>query len=139
MYITKITPLLAIASIFLLTYCGNIEAQTSSHIELLGPADFELRMEGNDAETLQIVDVRTPREYSDGYIEGAILMDISDQKAFEAALQKLDVSRPVLVYCAAGGRSAAATKLMASKGVKEVVELKGGMNAWKASGKKIEL
>jgi rhodanese-related sulfurtransferase len=49
---------------------------------------------------------------------------------FSAQLAKLDKDKPVLVYCAAGSRSARAVSIMKEMGFSEIHELKGGYNAW---------
>jgi rubrerythrin len=48
----------------------------------------------------------------------------------DSRLQDLDRSRPVLVYCAVGGRSRAAAQIMAGKGFDEVYNVSGGFKAW---------
>jgi rhodanese-related sulfurtransferase len=42
----------------------------------------------------------------------------------------LDKNKPVLVYCAAGGRSASAAKDLKKAGFKKVYDLEGGYDAW---------
>ena len=79
---------------------------------------------------LQIIDVRTDGEVSQGIIEGAVQYDIS-KPSFEKDLEKLDKSKPVLVYCAAGGRSKTAQNIMKEKGFTEVHNLSGGYSHWK--------
>ena len=45
-------------------------------------------------------------------------------------ISKLDKSKPVLLYCSAGGRSAKASKIFDSLGFKEIYDLKGGYLSW---------
>jgi len=85
--------------------------------------------------TVQLVDVRTPEEYAAGHIEGARLIDFYDTD-FATRIGKLDKSKPVMVYCAAGGRSASAAEQLNKMGFKKVYDLTGGMRAWRAAGKK---
>jgi len=75
-----------------------------------------------------IVDVRTPGEFTRGYIEGAKNINISGN--FSEEIQKLDKNQPVYVYCASGGRSSRAMQMMKQMGFKEVYNLMGGYNAW---------
>ena len=79
---------------------------------------------------LQIIDVRTDGEVAAGMIEGAAQIDISKPN-FEQELMKLDKSAPVLVYCAAGGRSKTAQDKMIALGFKEVHNLEDGYSGWK--------
>ena len=59
----------------------------------------------------QLIDVRTPREFSNGFISGAKNIDYNGD-SFEKQMKKLDKNKPVLVYCAAGGRSENAAELL---------------------------
>lgn len=82
---------------------------------------------------VQLVDVRTPQEWSTGHIEGAKHIDwFSDD--FKAEAGKLDRDKPVRLYCAVGGRSEDARVLLREMGFKDVLDLEGGMNAWKKAG-----
>lgn len=78
---------------------------------------------------LQIVDVRQNAEVARGMITGAVQMDIS-KPTFEKQLETLDKEKPVLVYCAAGGRSKTAQEIMQEKGFKIVYNLKYGFEHW---------
>jgi rhodanese-related sulfurtransferase len=78
---------------------------------------------------LQIIDVRQNAEVANGIIDGAIQMDIS-KPAFDAQIETLDKEMPVLVYCAAGGRSKTAQEIMEEAGFKTVYNLKRGYERW---------
>ncbi len=85
----------------------------------------------------QIVDVRTPGEFSGGYIAGAMNLDYNgDDYARQVA--SLDKSKTVLIYCLSGGRSGSAAKEMRKNGFKEVIELQGGTLAWSKAGMALE-
>lgn len=79
----------------------------------------------------QILDVRTPEEWNQGIIEGAHKINWFED-TFDTEVKKLDTSKPVMVYCASGGRSAKAMKKLSKMGFTEVYNLEGGMGAWKA-------
>lgn len=81
-----------------------------------------------------LLDVRTPGEVSAGAIAGHTNINYSASD-FSQQLDKLDKNKPVYVYCAAGGRSGKAMKMMADKGFKEVYNLKGGYGAWSAANR----
>lgn len=76
---------------------------------------------------LQILDVRQPGEYKQEHIPGATLLPMAE---LDNSLDKLDQHKPVLVYCAIGGRSRMAAQLLAGKGFDKVLNLKGGIKAW---------
>lgn len=79
---------------------------------------------------LQIIDVRQNAEVAGGMIEGAVQMDIS-KPDFNQKINTLDKSKPVLVYCAAGGRSKTAQEIMQENGFQKVYNLSNGYEGWK--------
>jgi thioredoxin 1 len=100
----------------------------------LSPIEFEKQMKNFSDK--QIVDVRTPEEFNSGYIEGALLINFYDND-YAQKVNLLDKSKPVFVYCKAGGRSAEAAKQMRNAGFTTVFELNGGMMSWENAGKPI--
>jgi rhodanese-related sulfurtransferase len=88
--------------------------------------EFKAYMESNK---VQIVDVRTPDEFSAGNIKGAVNYDIYSAD-FQTKLESLDKTQPVLIYCKSGGRSSKALDLMKTMGFKTVLELEGGFSNW---------
>ena len=114
-----------------LTSC---QAQQKEGVELVKPDQFEKQMERDKG---QIIDVRTPREYSVGYIANAVNMHLYD-KDFEQRLDTLNKNKTAYVYCKVGGRSAEAVGIMQQKGFIHIVELEGGIDAWAEAGKPIE-
>lgn len=89
-------------------------------------------------DSVQILDVRTPEEYSSGHIKNTLLANWNDKAEFNRRVAFIDKNKPVYIYCLAGGRSAAAAKELRAQGYENVVELAGGINAWKAAGKPLE-
>lgn len=83
-----------------------------------------------------ILDVRTPEEVAEGKIANAVVMNFNDAD-FVNQLSKLDNTKPVYVYCKAGGRSGKTSATLSALGY-EVYNLDGGMDAWKAAGKSVE-
>ena len=82
---------------------------------------------------VQLIDVRTPEEYSDGHILNSKNIDFLDEN-FELYIQKLDKKSPVIVYCQSGGRSAkSALKLLSNSFVK-IYDLDGGFSKWLSEG-----
>lgn len=81
---------------------------------------------------VQLVDVRTPEEYAEGYIGDAKNLNVFDKDFIENAIKYLDSSKPVAVYCRSGKRSADAAQKLSKNGF-EVTNLKGGILAWKAN------
>lgn len=83
-----------------------------------------------------VLDVRTPEEFAEGHIPGAVFMNVNDTQ-FKQKLNKLDKSKTILVYCAAGIRSEKASAILKESGFKEVYHLKDGINAWSGARKEL--
>lgn len=77
-----------------------------------------------------LVDVRTPEEYGDGTIEGALNVDVKSDN-FADSIATLDKKKVYVVYCKAGPRSERARDAMKEAGFKYVWLLDGGFTAWK--------
>ena len=79
---------------------------------------------------VQLLDVRTADEYAEAHLEGAVNIDVKQQTFIDQAVERLDTTKVVAVYCRSGRRSANAAGMLAEKGYK-VVNLEGGIMAWK--------
>ena len=121
-------------SIVILTGCSSSAQESSSVAKDVDVTEFKQIIEQKDS--LQILDVRTPKEWSSGIIENADTINWHD-KAFDKKVATLNKNLPVAVYCAVGGRSGRAIKKMHKLGFLEVYNLSGGMKAWKKAGNKI--
>jgi rhodanese-related sulfurtransferase len=117
--------------IFLLTLLALSCGERAQGQILDNPEQFQSFIDKN--EKAQIVDVRTPDEFKQGYIAGAVNLNFYDSD-FKEKLKTLDKSKPVLVYCAVGGRSGQASKILQELGFENVHDLDGGMTAWNKKG-----
>jgi phage shock protein E len=70
----------------------------------------------------QLLDVRTPMEFAQGALPGALNIPV---QILHGAIDRLDPDTPVLVYCRSGHRSAHATRWLQSVGFKKVIDLGG--------------
>lgn len=80
----------------------------------------------------QIVDVRTSREFGNGYIDGALNIDFFGDN-FRQSILALDKAKPVFIYCYGGGRSSEAAEVLVQNGY-QVVELREGFKSWREAG-----
>jgi len=87
--------------------------------------------------TVQLLDVRTSKEYNTGHLQHALQADWNQQDQFRERVQSLDKQKPVYVYCLVGGRSSAAAQWLREQGF-TVYNLQGGINAWKKANKPVE-
>jgi len=91
-----------------------------------------IRKRGGDPDFV-ILDVRTPREYEMGRIEGSVNLDYHSP-TFGADLEKLDRNKTYLVYCLVGIRSRNVAKVMVRLGFADVVNMFGGIRQWHREG-----
>ena len=84
-----------------------------------------------------VLDVRTPEEFNEGHLKGAVNINIQS-KTFKEDVAKLDKSKTYLVNCASGGRSTRACNAMGGLGFKDALNLEGGFKAWSAAGQPVE-
>ena len=122
----------AIVSVLALvaTGCGDGTGAAASSVTLLAPTEAQALIESGEVE---VIDVRTPQEYSEGHIEGATLVDFYEPD-FADRIAELDRGDEYVVYCRSGNRSSQATALMADVGFADVNDVDGGIVAWEAAG-----
>lgn len=99
-------------------------------IRNINPDEFnKLREENPDA---IVIDVRTPGEFTQGSIDGAINIDLRNPN-FAQNINSLDKNQTYLVYCRTGKRSASACQIMQEEGFGNLYNLQGGITAWQAA------
>ena len=107
----------------------TVSANPTGQIQLIDADQFKKLLVLDE---IQLVDVRTPEEFETGHIEDAINIDFNNED-FKSELSTLDKSKPVLVYCRSGKRSAGAAEIMKEMGFTKIVGLDGGMISWEAA------
>lgn len=113
---------------FLLSVIGLSTACSQKNFESIDVKQFAELIKNPD---VTLLDVRTPQEYAEGHIEGAILIDVKQDDFMEKARKQLPVGKTIAVYCRSGRRSTDACNKLMAEGYK-VEELKGGITAWQA-------
>jgi len=78
-----------------------------------------------------ILDVRTPEEFSEGYIANATNLNIYDANTFMSKIQSYNKDNCYYLYCKSGARSAQACQIMSQLGFNNVYNLLGGITNWK--------
>ncbi|MEX6687183.1 DUF953 domain-containing protein [Danxiaibacter flavus] len=129
-YLLKHT-LLPLASCIITLSACNLQAQNKG----LSVDEFQQEL---SRPSVQLLDVRTAGEYQNGHLANALQADWNNQEQFMDRIQYLDKSKPVLVYCASGVRSAKAADWMKANGFSSVQNMDGGIVAWKKENKPVE-
>ncbi len=91
----------------------------------------------NPPDDLAIIDIRTPKEYAAGHIEGAVLVDFIAPD-FEEKLAKFDKDAPYIMHCRSGARSNRAMVVMENMGFTNVIHMYDGMIGWQENGLPVE-
>ena len=130
----KFTSLILIAFISIVILgCKERVTKEKASVELITVEEMDSLL---DLGKVQLIDVRTPNEYIDGHIEGAVNIDYMNEN-FEELISKVDKSKPVAVYCGRGGRSGKCAAFMKNAGFTKIYDLDGGITEWKFKGKSV--
>lgn len=97
---------------------------------LTGCSSSEVRPIPADA---VVVDVRTPAEFADGHLQGAVNIDLQSG-SFEQAIAELPLDGSYVVYCRSGNRSGQAVSIMTKLGFENLVDAGGLQAASQATG-----
>lgn len=82
-----------------------------------------------------LLDVRTPAEFAEGHLAGAVNVDW-DSGTYLEQIKAYDKTKAYALYCRSGNRSAQAMSAMKDAGFTNVYDLGGGIGAWAAAGGK---
>ncbi|MFC5684082.1 rhodanese-like domain-containing protein [Flavobacterium sp. MAHUQ-51] len=126
----KFKPLLTLVILFTIISC---QSQTSESIKTIKVTAFAKEIKSSKKP--QLLDVRTPTEYTEGHIDNALNIDWQGSH-FEHEVQKLDKNKAVYVYCRSGKRSLKASEKLAELGFKKIYNLDGGFLQWTSENQK---
>jgi rhodanese-related sulfurtransferase len=110
-----------------------------SCIQEVSPAQLQQMM--GERDDLLVVDVRESSEHEQGHVKGALLiprgiLEAAADPTYPKHVPELSSGRkrPIVLYCATGGRSAMAAAVLQMMGYDEVYSLDGGFTAWEQAG-----
>lgn len=124
--------LLLICSLFSIS---NISCKRSS-IKAIEISPTEMRSFLDSDSSIQLIDVRTPKEYEAGFIENSQNINLFSS-SFKEEINRLDKGKSVFIYCRSGKRSRKSLKYFYEAGFSKIYDLKGGFLNWKSEGYKI--
>ena len=93
-----------------------------------GPGIDEVAAQARETAGSIMIDVRTPDEYRDGHIEGALSIPLASSPA-TASKRLPNKNAPIYAYCLSGARSAQAVRELERQGYTNVVNM-GGIGRW---------
>jgi NADPH-dependent 2,4-dienoyl-CoA reductase/sulfur reductase-like enzyme/rhodanese-related sulfurtransferase len=97
--------------------------------------EFEGYMAQRNREDYNLIDVRTPKEFSRGFIPGAVNIQLHDLRA---RYPEIDSKKPTILYCQRGLRGYLARLILRQNGIDKIVSIPGGFKLWEMMGKKVE-
>jgi rhodanese-related sulfurtransferase len=90
----------------------------------------ELKAKMDRGEKVNLVDVREPYEFAEGYIEGGILVPLGKVQTMQVEDLEDMKEEEVVLYCRSGRRSMIAAMMLDQLGFKDTYNLEGGILAW---------
>lgn len=127
--------LIIFIAIFLVS-CNNKQPSktitATGEINVVTPLDFKEKSENQ-----LIIDVRTPDEFAQGHIKGAVNINLFDRN-FTEQFNNFDKSEPIFIYCRSGNRTSKASKQLAKLGFENIYDLQGGIINWARNNQPIE-
>ena len=100
----------------------------------VGPGEAQALIQKNaENRDFVVLDVRTPGEFAQGHLQGAVLVDYLSP-GFREEMAGLDRTKTYLVYCRTGNRSTSAMGIMAELGFRGYYHLEGGIMRWLEEG-----
>ncbi|MGE5702469.1 MAG: MBL fold metallo-hydrolase [Clostridia bacterium] len=102
-------------------------ASLESYEEVL-PSEIALQVEKGE---VHVLDVRNQTEWEEGHIPGATHVMLG---TLPNRLDEVPTDKPLLVQCRSGARSAMACSVLQSNGIKQVINLTGGITKWMQEG-----
>ena len=105
---------------------GRVWAQKKGKIKTITVEQFQKKVKGSGA--IQLVDVRTPKEFTDGHLKGATNYNVLDSTLYRN-MSNLNRRKAVFVYCKSGTRSMRAAEQLKAAGFK-VFNMEGGITNW---------
>lgn len=129
-------------ALLVLAACGTSAPTQTSSQPAPGPGfstinvnDLKARLDSG--EPLRVLDVRTPEEFTqDGHVPGATLLPLQELDARIGELT--DKDEPIACFCRSGNRSTTACQQLAAAGYTNLVNVDGGITAWKSAGYPVE-
>jgi rhodanese-related sulfurtransferase len=111
---------------------NSINQIKQGEVLVLTPAEFK---EKSINQT--IIDIRTPYEFKQGFIKGAVNINYYDRKFLEDFVN-YDKNEPLFLYCRSGSRTSSASKKLTKAGFLKVYDLRGGIMNWARNNNQIE-
>lgn len=135
----KIPIILILSLILLLSACsvndltGEVIASENNEDNFQKRISIEETQKLIEEEKPLIIDIRTPEEYNQGHLEGAININFYEN-TFYKEIKEIETEKPILIYCRSASRSGKAMKGLKGQLENAIYEMKDGIIAWQREG-----
>lgn len=107
-----------------------VSSVSTGGIRIVSPEDGAELQADTD---VVVLDVRTPEEFAEGHLDGALMIDFYESD-FADRIAELDPDASYLIYCRSGNRSGQTGAIMETLGFGDVANIDGGIVAWSDAG-----
>ncbi len=114
---------------------GGMEAWDNGGLPLRQTGQMPVQEVNATGPSLQIVDVRSPGEWSGGHVPGARHIFLPELRG---KASELDPEKTTVVYCASGYRASIGASILQNEGFTDVHSVPGSWQAWKKAGYPVE-
>jgi rhodanese-related sulfurtransferase len=99
-------------------------------VQTISPRQFKALLDRHQGDRdVVLLDVRTPKEFEDGHIEGALLLDYYSSDYLDR-LKALDRDKTYLIYCRSGNRSGKSLAIFEKLGFRRAYHMDTGVIGW---------
>lgn len=100
-----------------------------AQVTKLEPIEYSKKL---SVQPVLLIDIRTPQEFANGHIQGAINVDYYSA-TFAADIDKYAKNKPLYIYCRSGNRTSLATNQLVKLGYTQIFDLKSGIAGWQSA------
>lgn len=99
-------------------------------VQAISPREFKTLLDRHQNDpNVVLLDIRTPKEFQDGHIQGALLLDYYSSDYVER-LKALDREKTYLIYCRSGNRSGKSLAIFEKLGFRRAYHMDTGVIGW---------
>jgi phage shock protein E len=98
--------------------------------------DALVQMQADKGSQVFVLDVRTPKEFAEGHVPGAVNIPYDQVAAHLGVIPKDD---EIVLYCHSGRRAGLAAETLAANGYRKLAHLEGDMTGWQKAGRPVQV
>ena len=116
--------------VLLIGSSASLASADKAAVQTISSRQFKALLDRHQGDpNVVLMDVRTPKEFEDGHIQGALLLDYYSSDYVDR-LKALDRNKTYLIYCRSGNRSGKSLAIFDKLGFRRVYNLDAGVIGW---------